>query len=240
MPSVISLMPPAPERPSHQAAIESCTLLNALTSAEKEDLLEKTFLAFADRGEAIWLSGAPSEFCAVVASGFVKMTRTTPSGQEVAMELLGPGQAFGLLIALEGKPFPLSASAVTPCWYLKVPRKVLQDVYEASPSLKDRMLRSLGPRLQRAHSMMARLSTGSAEERIAAILLILSDSYGIVRGNKVRITVPLTRQEIGEMAGTTVETTIRVMSKWQKDALVKTDRQIVTILNKSELEKALT
>lgn len=239
MPSILSLMPPALERTGHQAAIESCTLLDALTAAERESLVDRTFLAFADRGETIWLAGAPSEFCAVVPIGFVKMTRSTPSGQEVAVDLLGPGQAYGILVALEGKPFPLSAIAVTSCWYLKLPTRVLQEIYEKRPALKDRIVRSLSPRQMRAHSMMARLSAGSAEERIAAVLLILSESFGIVKGSRVRITVPLTRQVIGEMAGTTVETTIRVMSRWQKDGVLRTEHQVLTISDASKVEKIL-
>ena len=71
------------------------------------------------------------------------------------------------------------------------------------------------------------------------MLVILGESYGKVRGNKVRITVPLTRQEIGEMAGTTVETTIRVMSRWQKDGLVQTEHQVLTILDHIGLERIL-
>jgi CRP/FNR family transcriptional regulator len=175
----------------------------------------------------------------VVATGFVKMTRSTPSGQEVAMDLLGPGQAFGVLVALEGKPFPLSAVAITPCWYLKIPTRVLKELYEESAALKDRIVRSLSPRLMRAHGMMARLSTGSAEERIAAVLFILADNYGKFKENKIRITVPLTRQEIGELAGTTVETTIRVMSRWQKEGLLKTEHQVLTIMDVASLERIL-
>jgi CRP/FNR family transcriptional regulator len=228
-----------PERPSNVAVVESCTLFNALTTQEQENLIRSTFMAYAERGETIWLSGSPSSFCAIVASGFVKMTRTTPSGQEVAMELLGPGQAFGLLAAIEGRPFPLSAIAVTHCWYLKIPTKALLDVYNSSSALKDQIVRNLGPRLRRAHSMMSRLSTGSAAERIAAVLFILADSYGQQVGKKIRLVVPLTRQEIGEMAGTTVETTIRVMSRWQREGILETDHHVVTILDSSQLERIL-
>lgn len=228
-----------PERPSNVAVVESCTLLNSLTASEREHLIKSTFMAYAERGETIWLSGSPSSFCAIVASGFVKMTRTTSSGQEVAMELLGPGQAFGLLAAIEGRPFPLSAIAVTHCWYLKIPTKTLMDVYNSSSPFKDQIVRTLGPRLRRAHSMMSRLSTGSAAERIAAVLFILADSYGQQLGKTVRLVVPLTRQEIGEMAGTTVETTIRVMSRWQKEGLVETDHHVVTILDTAKFENVL-
>lgn len=228
------------DRPSIRAAIESCTILNALSQEEHETLEQGCFLAYAHRGESIWLAGSPSDFSAIVATGFVKLTRTTPHGQEVAVDLLGPGQAFGLLIAIEGRPFPLNAVAVTACWYLKIPTRVLMPIYHGSSSFKDQIVHTIGPRLRQAHQMMSRLSSGTVEERIAAVLLILADNYGLHKGDRARLQVPLTRQEIGEMAGTTVETTIRVMSKWQKEDLVTTNRQIITLRSVSRLERLLT
>ena len=227
------------DRPSQAAVIESCTLLNSLSAAEKQKLSDGSFMAFADRGETIWLAGSPSEYSAIIGSGFVKLTRTTASGQEVAMDILGPGQALGMLVAIEGRPFPLSAISVAACWYLKIPTRLLQEVYQGSSPFKDQIIRTMSPRLRRAHDMMARLSSGSAEERIAAVLFILSDNYGQPAGNGVRLTVPLTRQEIGEMAGTTVETTIRVMSRWQKEGLIETRRHQITLLDVERLEQRL-
>ena len=93
--------------------------------------------------------------------------------------------------------------------------------------------------LRRAHDMMARMSTGKVEQRIAAVLLILMDSCGIGVEGGTRLNVPLTRQDISEMAGTTVETTIRVMSKWQKANLIETAHQVITINQPEALQRAL-
>ncbi len=229
-----------PDRPSVLSVIEACSVMNALTEKERESLAQQSFIAYAERSEAIWLAGAQSDFFAVVGTGFVKMTRSTPQGAEVAVELLGPGQCFGLLAALEGRILPLSAIAVTHCWYLKVPTRVILEAYRENAHLRDQMLRSLSPRLRRAHDMMARMSSGKIEQRIAAVLLILSESYG--RTGKlggIRLSVPLTRQDIAEMAGTTVETCIRVMSKWQKAEIVTTEHQVITVRDVGALNAAL-
>jgi CRP/FNR family transcriptional regulator len=167
------------------------------------------------------------------------MTRGTTHGQEIVMELLGPGQCLGLYAAIEGRPFPLSAVAVTHAWYVKIPTSVLLPVYRESDLLKDQMVRNLSPRLRKAHEMMARLSSGRVEERIAAILFILADTYGSRSDHRLQLHVPLTRQDISEMAGTTVETTIRVLSRWQKDGVVCTERQVITILDPPRLEEIL-
>lgn len=227
------------EKPSIDSVIGACSILNALTESERLRLSEQSFMAYAERGEIIWLAGSPSQNIDVVGSGFVKMTRSTPQGTEVAIELLGPGQCFGLLVAIEGREYPLSAIAVTNTWYLKIPTRQFMEIYNANASLRDHILRGLAPRLRKAHDMMARMSTGRVEQRLAAVLLILMDSYGEPLALGTRIAVPLTRQDLAEMAGTTVETSIRVMSKLQKEGILATDKQMITVLDSASLTESL-
>jgi CRP/FNR family transcriptional regulator len=228
-----------PERPSNIAVLEACTMLNALSADERLELAQSSFMAYAERGESIWMAGSASDFVALVGIGFVKMCKSTPQGQEVALELLGPGQCFGLMAAIEGRAFPLSAVAVTNVWYLKIPTRQILSIYEQSGTLKDRVVRNIGPRLRKAHDMMTRLSSGRVEERLAAVLFILADSYGTRDDSGVHLQVPLTRQDLSEMAGTTVETTIRIMSRWQKEGLVSTNQQTISIIDEDGLSDSL-
>lgn len=224
-----------PDRPSVLAVLESCSMLNCLDAEEKSDLVGQCFTAFADRGDTIWRIGDPATWFALVGTGFVKMCRVSPRGQQTTVELIGPGQVAGLMVSLESRPFPLSAVAATPCWYLKVPMTAFDPLFERNLRLKDALLLSLGPRLRKAHDLMSRLSGGRVEERIAAILLMLAGTYGERSAKAVTLAVPLTRQDISEMAGTTVETTIRILSKWQKEGLVRTDHQRLSILDEDKI-----
>ena len=228
-----------PDRPANIAAIEACSILNALSAEERQKVAGESFMAYAERGELIFGAGSVAETVCIVGTGFVKLTRASGSGQEMSVELLGPGQCFGLLVAIEGRAYPLSSIAVTNCWYLKVPSRVLLPLYQASGAFKDNVVRSLGPRLRKAHDMMLRLSSVRVEERLAAVLFILGDSYGLREDGHLKISVPLTRQDVAEMAGTTVETTIRTFSRWQKSGILATDRQRLTILDEHALEEIM-
>lgn len=197
-------------------------------------------MAYAERSEPIWRSGMVADYAAIVGIGFVKMTKTSRAGQDTVMELLGPGQCLGLMAVIEGRSFPLSAIAATHCWYLKIPSRQLVPVYEANERLKDQIVRSIGPRLRKAHDMMARLSFGKVEQRIAAILFFLADSYGSRTDENLELQVPLTRQDIAEMAGTTTESTIRVLSKWQKEGILSSSHQHLTIHDEARLEVLLS
>lgn len=234
-----SLMAEVPERPTNISVLEACSLMNALDEDARRELAGESYMAYAERGEAIWIAGAPSVFTGVVGVGFVKMAKSSAAGMDVAVELLGPGQCFGLMAALEGRPFPLSAIAVSNTWYLKVPTRALLPIYQRCEPLKDQLLRTVTPRLRRAHDMMGRLSSGRVDERLAAVLLLLADSYGNRAEGGVELAVPLTRQDLAEMAGTTVETTIRIMSRWQKEGIVATESRRITVRDEDQLAAVL-
>lgn len=229
-----------PERPSKADVLASSTLLNAVPAEERDVLLERAHLAFAERGETIWFHGSECDFVGLVGVGFVKMVMSSASGQELTAELMGPGQIFGLLGAVEGQGCPLSARAVCATWYLKLPKRETLAMYQKVDVLKDHLLRRTTNRLRHSHEMLARMSSGRVAERIVAILFLLAESYGRETPSGTLIDVPLTRQDIGDMAGTTVETTIRVMSKWQKEGVISTDQRHITICDRARLGRELT
>ena len=222
-----------------RGVLESSTLLNALTNEDMMALAQHSKLVDVGRGETIWLQGDQPDFFGVGGLGFIKMARSTSPGIESTLEIMGPGQVFGMLSSIEGIGMPLSAYGLTNATYVKVPKSVFMPIYEASHLLKDRLIRRTSTRMHQKLDFMSRLSSGKAEERIAAILFILAETYGEPIERKIRIQIPLTRQEIGEMAGTTTETTIRVLSKWNKEGIVSTDQHIVTLLQVSKLEALL-
>lgn len=224
---------------SVRGVLESSTLLNALTEAQIQDLAAVCRLKQCERGEPIWLSGADASFIGLVGSGFVKLVQSNSVGVEMTQEIMGPGQVFGLLGMIAGTGCPLMAYGLTNTVYLKIPKQAFQEIYEVNIALKDRLIRRTAIRMHQKLDFMAKLSTGRAEERVAAILFILAESYGIEENKTLRLTVPLTRQALGEMAGTTTETTIRVLSQWDKAGIVKTEHHFISIIDPDQLETRL-
>lgn len=219
--------------------LESNTLLNALTEDQMRTLAEHSRFSKCEKGQLIWLHGETVNYFGLVAVGFVRMVRPSSSGAELTLEIIGPGQMFGILGALEGPGCPLMAYAMTDTAILKLPKEKLMAIYDENHLLKDRLLRKTALRMHQKLDFMAKLSSGRADERIAAILFILAESYGEIDGQTIKLNLPLTRQQIGEMAGTTTETTIRVLSKWSQDGIVDTERHLITILDPDSLERKL-
>lgn len=191
------------------------------------------------KGEALWVEGEPASRWGIVESGFVKMVKTSPVGRDTIIELLGPRDVTGLLAALEEGTFPLSAVALTPCVVLACSAEEVRRLARVEPTLQPLMVGHIAPRLRRAHEMMSRLAVARVETRLAGLLLELAAKSEPGPDGARTIGAPLTRRDLAEMAGTTVETAIRITSQWQKAGLMEVEARRITLRDPAALE-ALT
>jgi CRP/FNR family transcriptional regulator len=179
--------------------------------------------------ETIFLEGDSSDNFYLVASGSVKVLKHTVMGKDIILEMMSPGDVFGGVAVLDKKPYPASAEAMEAASVIKISRPDLLKIMEEYPVLKLEIVKYFSDKLRDAHEMLKNIATERVERRIASLLLKLSEKVGVEDGEFIRIDFPLTRQEIAEMVGTTVETCIRTMSKIQKDGLVKSSNHKIMI-----------
>jgi CRP/FNR family transcriptional regulator len=176
-----------------------------------------------------FMEGDPCKWLYLVAKGRVKIFKNTASGKDVILEIKSPGDIFGCVAVLDNKPYPASAQAMESTSIIRMSRHNLLKVLEAYPILKLNIARYFSDRLKDAHELLKNIATERVEKRIASMLLKLSEKVGVDANGLKKIDFPLTRQEIAEMVGTTVETCIRTMSKFQKNGMVKTSRNRILI-----------
>jgi len=188
------------------------------------------------RDEAIFWEGDPAEWLVIVVEGRVKMVKHSESGRETILATFGPGQVVGEVGVLIGDVYPASAQAIEPSVTVSLRRAEYVDLVRAHPDLAWALLQELGRRLQNAHETIRSLAVEKVERRVARVLLRLASTAGErTAEGAVRITVPLSRQEIADMAGTVLETAIRTVSKFQKQGLVDTREGHVVILQPHRL-----
>lgn len=188
------------------------------------------------RNDRIFSEGEePASFCSIV-SGRVKVFKATAVGKEVILEIFGPGDPLGAVAAYEGRPYPASACAMDETTCLLVPRRDFFGLLESQPTLVRGLLVGLTLRLVELTNRVAELSGGRLEPRLARLFLKLAEERGEPRDEGVFIPVPLTRQELADLAGTTIETAIRIMSRWGKQGLVLTERDGFLIARLESLE----
>lgn len=180
-------------------------------------------------GKAIYFAGDSADRLYVVASGKVKLSRHTLSGQDVVLDILAPGDFFGSLAILGDATYPDTAQAQTAVCVLGIHAQEFQQVLFQHPSVALAVLQVTAERLHAAHESIRQLSAFSVERRIAAVLLKLAEKLGEPSEEGVLIQTPLSRQDLADMTGTTLESASRVMSQFQKQGVIRSGRQWVAI-----------
>lgn len=185
--------------------------------------------SFADRFRAetfaadtfIFLEGDPADRLWVVQDGQVKIIKHSADGLENILEVILPGEMFGgagILFPVH----PATAVAMTETAALSLERESYLQLARQFPDIALRIIAILGERLRAAMKMRA-MATDRVDIRVAHILLKLCDKVGEKTDLGVKINLPLSRQDLADMTGTTIETAIRIMSKFRKEGLVLTE-----------------
>lgn len=205
--------------------------------------LDEQSLALVDRrfhergyaaGETIYFTGEAASTLYVVAVGTVKLLRHAPR-QDVLLDFLGPGELFGSVPVMGDQFYPDTAQAQTACCLLEVLADDFQAILDAHPTVTRALLTRVSERLLAAQATIGQISAYPVESRVAAALLTLAGRFGAAEQGAERIQLPLTRQDLADMTGATVETVSRVMSQLRKRGLIRSGRGWVTLLDRERL-----
>src|SRR5215212_6810744 len=200
----------------------SIPLLAALRKEDREALAPLCRMRGFEKGETIFREGEPADRIHFVHIGRVKIVKAAGT-RDLILEILGPGEPVGAVAVFERRPFPASAITLEPSGILSIPEREFFTLLETRPEMMRRLLAGLTYRLMMVNKRLADL-TGSAEQRATRLFLTLADRMGLQTPEGLKIPLALSRQEIADLIGTTLETAIRLMSRWQKEAVVLTEK----------------
>lgn len=206
------------ERPP--VPFDAIPILASLPPEERSALSPFCELAAFEKGAAIFREGDTDGKIHFLFLGRVKIVKAGPD-RELILEILGPGEPVGAVAVFERRPYPASAIALEPSGVVSIPERQFFGLIEKRPEITRRLLAGLTRRLMALNRRLADM-TGPVEYRAARLFLTLADRIGKKRDSEVFVPLPLSRQDIADLVGTTVETAIRVMSRWQKQGLVET------------------
>jgi CRP-like cAMP-binding protein len=203
------------------ATLQQLPLFSALSLDQIASFADRFRASVFDQNATIFLEGDPANRLWVIQEGQVKIVKYGEGGKENLLEVIMPGETFGgagILFPIH----PATAVAMTDVAVLCLPRNEYLQLIRSFPEVALKIIGILGERLRAAMKMRA-LSAEHVDTRLAHILLKLADKIGVKVDEGVRIDMSLSRQDLADMAGTTIETAIRIMSKFRKDDLVMTE-----------------
>jgi CRP/FNR family transcriptional regulator len=216
--------------------LRQTTIFRRITADDRQRLAAVATVKRYDKGVMLFSEGDDSEQLFTVLSGRVKVFKTTPRGTDVILELFGPGDPVGAVAVYESRPYPASAVTLEPVSCLTIPRQVFFALLESRPTLVRGLLTGLTHRLVELTNRLAELSGGRIEARLARFFLKLAADMGQPRPDGTFIPLALSRQELADMIGTTIETSIRIMSRWGKDDLIRTEKDGFVVVDRDALQ----
>jgi CRP-like cAMP-binding protein len=209
---------------SVEELLRSSTLYRNLSGEDQRRLAAVSLARTYEKGETLFAEGDPPDFLVTIARGRVKVVKTIPSGKEIILEIFGPGDPVGAVVAYEGRPYPASAVAIERSECILVRRTEFFALFERHPSLVRGFLTGMAQRIVELTRRIPEVAGGRVETRFAHLFLKLADRMGRNRTDGRFVPLPLSRQELADLAGTTIETSIRIMSRWGKEGIVLTER----------------
>lgn len=198
-------------------------ILASLSEEDRLALEPLCDLVAYEKGATIFDEGDPAEEIHFLFLGRVKIVKSA-GDRDLILEILGPGEPVGAVAVFERRPFPAAAVTLEPSGVITIPSREFFSLIEKRPEITRRLLAGLTLRLMSLNRRLADM-TGSVEHRIGRLLATLAERLGQKSDRGVFIPLALSRQDIADLVGTTVETAIRVMSRWQKEGLVETEKR---------------
>ena len=189
-----------------------------------------------EKGQVIFEQDSPADAFYTIASGRVKIFKMLPTGKDLILEIFGTGDPLGAVAAYDGRPFPASAVALEDTVCVVIPRATFFRLLEEHPSLVRGLMLGMTIRLVELTNRLAQLSGTRVEPRFARLFLKLAGEMGRQERGGTFIPLPLTRQELADLTGTTIETGIRIMSRWGKEEIIRTEKEGFVILDRRTLE----
>jgi CRP-like cAMP-binding protein len=206
-----------------------------LSPDEREQLSAAVHTERAPSGKVLFVEGDEAQSLWAVKEGLIHIVKSGPEGRSVVLEVILPGELFGAVVALDNRPYPATAVAAEDSVVWRLPANVARQLCQKHPTLRAAILEQVTSRLRAAHERLRSLALERVEQRLARAVLSLAEKIGTSAQGGTALNV--TRQELADMAGTTVETTIRVTSRWQRGGVVSSARHQIVITDMAHLRR---
>jgi len=212
-----------------RSILSSHFLLGALEPGVLDDLLGYgRFRTFA-RGEVIFRKGDPGDSLLAVIFGKIRISTLSADGQEIVLNVLGPGDVFGEIAFLDGKARTAEASALEDTGLLVLERSGFFPFVTANPEVAMRLLEVLCERLRWVSDNYEDVIFLDLPARLAKRVLRLAERFGTPGEGGTRVAFRLSQQELGHMTGVTREAVNKVLRTWEEQGIVSIERASLTV-----------
>jgi len=212
--------------------LKSILYFSDLGLAELESIRKLVFEKTADRAEMVLLEGESATNLYFVASGVVKVFKTSAEGKEQILSIVRPGESFNDVPIFDGGPNPVNAQAMGPVLLYGIKKNDMESILRNHPKIALNVIKVLASRVRHLVLLVEDLSFKHVIGRVAKILL---EHIGGEIGRGPR----LTQQEMAAMAGTAREVVGRSLKALEEEGAIKFDHHRIIITDKEALKEIM-
>jgi len=210
--------------------LQNTPLFKGLPEADLLVLLKQSHPQQVQAGGFFFFQNDPTDRVYVLILGRVKLTQSGLEGeQEVLMQVIGPYHLFGAVALTQIPGYLVSAQAAEDSAAIYWERSEMMPTVSTNAILSINAIQMMAVHTQEFQERFRQMATQRVERRLANMLLKLASQNGVKTPEGILINMPLTRQDLAEMTGTTLFTVSRLLKQWDEKGLVISKREQVII-----------
>lgn len=214
---------------------KSQSILRHLNFDEMAYLEEAAEIQNYKKNEPVFLQGKHITGCYIVLSGIVKQFKTGVEGKDYIFRLAQPFEILGYRSVLSEEPACNTSTTIDNSVLCYIPKECLHHLVKTNGNFALNLLQIACHELEESHSMITDITQKSVKERLAELLLMLKNKFGVNEEGHLNIT--LSREELANVVGTATESVIRVLSEFKIERYIDVSGKKIIILNEKALEK---
>jgi CRP/FNR family transcriptional regulator len=209
--------------------------MHVFNEADLNELNKSKQVMTYKKGQSIFIEGSNSHGLYCLHKGKIKIHKLGNSGREQIVRFAKSGDVVGYRAFINGEKYYATATAMEDSEVCFFPYSSIFDKVKNNPDFLREMLKLVSNDLKQSEDKITHLTQNYVNQRIAEAILWIKNTFGYQEDNKT-INANLTRSELAGIAGTSTETTIRVLSEFQKDKLIELKGKSISILNENQLK----
>lgn len=218
-----------PEPGNVASALEAASLFSSLSPEELRLLSAHAIRRRVAQGELLFSEGEPCRGLHIIASGKLRIFKSSTSGREQVLAVEGPGGSVAELPVFDGGTYPASVSAVEDSQILFISRDDFRRFCLEHPEVALKMLAVVGARLRRLVGIIEELSFATVRQRLVAALVRLAQAEGKRSEAGIEFQLPGTHQDLAHQLGTVRELVSRNLMRLQAEGLIQVDARSITV-----------
>lgn len=218
-----------------RTVLRRCDLFKGADESTLQDAAKRGIAGSLTKNQILFRAGDPSVYITMVLRGRLRLTQITKHGDEIVVRYVGPGELTAFVSLFQGQPYPVSANAVEATGVIQWTRGAMEGLFTDCPQLAMNAMSMMVRRMGDLQDRFRELATERVAQRVARTLLRLADQAGTRIGAGLLIDLPLPRQDLAAMTGTTLYSVSRVVSEWTQKGILDSGRERVVILQSNAL-----